>query len=168
MSKTGRTLTLSEGNARASVLVQTETWCDDDGYEGGDETPPFTSAARLTELYAQHDDALPRAPRGLARELLCQALRTLTAGSSDGALRASDVLVLEADESEGDELVRKVYAPMGFKVVAVEAWGTTLMRGTVGGVLRWCEGGAAAATRKRRRRSASPRRQRSPRRRATA
>ena len=123
-----------EGNARASVLVKREHW-DDDSYRL--VAPAFHSDARITELYAQFDEALPRARRGLARELLCSILRTLV---RDKLLRPCDVLVLESDHSDDDRLVRKVYVPMGFAEAGREdaEEGVVLMRSTVGAVLQWC------------------------------
>ena len=130
----GRHVVQDEGNARASVLVQRERWTSDDGYR---LDAPFESAARVTEVYAQFDASLPRARRGLARELLCSILRTLV---RDKLLRPCDVLALESDHSDDDQLVRKVYVPMGFAEAGRECAdeGVVLLRSTVGEVLRWC------------------------------
>lgn len=129
----GQYLIMTQGNARVSILVNQEVWCDDDGYADCDI---FRSSARLTELYARYNDAMPRAPKGLARRMLCLGLGTLL---EEGFVHPEGILVLEADESDDDLLVKRVYRPMSFDVVGREKYGTALMFSVIRDVLRWCE-----------------------------
>lgn len=130
--RVGSVFRVSQDNARVSLLVRRERWCDADGYEDCDA---FDSSVRLTEFYAQHDPSRPRAPKGLPRRMLCLALQVLL---DEGDLERDSVMVLEADASDDDLLVKKVYRPMGFATMSTEQYGTTLMMADVRGVLKWC------------------------------
>jgi hypothetical protein len=101
------------------------------------------SNLRVAELYNQKDPEQPKAPKNLTRKLLYFALNLLL---SQNKIELSSIIGLEPDHSEKNDLINKVYKPMGFVLLTVEKADPThdaidtvnVMTATVGKVLEWC------------------------------
>lgn len=97
-----------------------------------------TSSIRICGLYSKVDKNKPRSPKKYSRKMLCYGLHLLLL---HGRISLSDTISLEADPSENNNLVEKVYVPMGFQLVAqtspeVKTGG--LMISDVETILSWC------------------------------
>lgn len=138
-------LSITLDNAHVQLVIDSEHWQRSQKFGYVDLDEDFYSDVRVSALDAQHEESKPRAPRGLARTLLCLALGSLV---EDQTLERESIVVLEADPSEDNALVHKVYMPMGFQPKGTSGE-RTLMASTVGHILEWC--GDAQPKRKRRR-----------------
>lgn len=97
-----------------------------------------SSSIRICGLYSKVDENKPRSPKKYSRKMLCYGLHLLLL---HGKISISDIISLEADPSENNNLVEKVYIPMGFHLVAqtspeVKTGG--LMISDVRTILSWC------------------------------
>ncbi len=133
-------LTLSKDNAFVKLVLKQNTF-DENTYPDIDKS--FTSDIRLSSLYSQNDKRLERAPKGMARKIFCYGLQLLL---NDKTITPSSIIALEADPSDGNALVEKVYMPMGFQQRATDSEGylgdqhVTLMSSTVQRIMDWCSG----------------------------
>ena len=97
----------------------------------------FSSNIHLASLYRQTDEDLPPAPKNYTRRMLCYAL--LYCIKQKYIRKEYTYITLEAEYSENDELIKKVYMPMGFEVVGKDKYNDmTLMRSTIEKLLYWC------------------------------
>lgn len=140
---------LTKDNARVHLMIQKETWGIDDNYN----IEPFVSDIRIAALYKQYDKNVIPAPTLLTRKLLCIGLRRLLNDRNSG-IKKKSIIVLEADPSKNDNLIKKVYLPMYFELIApgegVEYNSNNntnnykdfgkggLMKSTVGRTIQWC------------------------------
>ena len=126
---------ISEKNAKILFSIIDETWETNTHYVT--EFEPFKSQLRIASLYSQHDKRKPRAPKGFIRRRLCEQLQKMV---DDNVLNLDSIVVLEADPSENDNLIKKVYEPMGFELKSrykdFETGG--LMSAKVKDVFKWC------------------------------
>ena len=98
----------------------------------------FSSNIHLASLYRQTDEDLPPAPKNYTRRMLCYAL--LYCIKQKYIRKEYTYITLEAEYSENDELIKKVYMPMGFEVVGKDKYNEmTLMRSTIEKLLYWCD-----------------------------
>ena len=98
----------------------------------------FGSNIHLASLYRQTDEDLPPAPKNYTRRMLCYAL--LYCIKQKYIRKEYTYITLEAEYSENDELIKKVYMPMGFEVVGKDKYNEmTLMRSTIEKLLYWCD-----------------------------
>lgn len=99
---------------------------------------PFTSSIRIAGLYSRQDEKNPRAPKNYTRKMLCYGLYLLL---QHNIIYKTDIISLEADPSDNNNLVNKVYIPMGFKLVAKTEDNISggLMKSNVKTILSWCK-----------------------------
>ena len=115
-----------------TIMLKKEVWEEEiDGYT---LDQPFTSDIRLAGYYSEGGKH--------AAKMLCMLLKQLVCEKN---LKFESVIVVEADPSEGNALVTKVYKPMGFQWRApsiVEGYckwsGGALMTATVGAICDSC------------------------------
>lgn len=115
-----------------TLALKKEIWDEElDGYSLWDDQP-FTSDIRLAGYYSEGSHP----GESHAGQMLCMLLKQLVC---DKKLTSESIIVVEADPSKGDALVKKVYEPMGFESRAssiVETsspfCGGALMAATVG------------------------------------
>ena len=91
-----------------TLVIKKEIWNEElGGYSLWDDHP-FTSDIRLVEYCSEGSDNLCESH---ANQMLCMLLKQLVC---DKKLTLESIIVVEADPSKGDALVKKVYEPMGF------------------------------------------------------
>lgn len=100
-----------EKNAVILFDISDRTWGTDSYYITPFET--FTSKLRIAGLYSREDKNLPPAPKGFVRRKLCEQLQKMV---DDDVLNLDSIVALEADPSDNDDLINKVYEPMGFEL----------------------------------------------------
>lgn len=95
------------------------------------------SNIRVAGLYSKYDENKSRAPKGYTRKMLCYGLYLLL---EHGLINLNDIISIEADPSPNNNLVNKVYIPMGFEMVAKTSETITggLMKSNVKRILSWC------------------------------
>ena len=108
-------ITIDEDNAHISIVVKNETWTNKD-YPNLHF--PFTSNIRISGIYAQKDNTKPRAPKGYARRLLCRQLMNFP---------PDYIVALEADPSNNDFLVYKVYNQWDLNYKLSRLWNLSLV-----------------------------------------
>ena len=97
----------------------------------------FGSNIHLASLYRRIDEDLPPAPKNYTRRMLCYAL--LYCIKQKYIRQDYAYITLEAEYSKNDELIKKVYIPMGFEVVGKQKNSDlTLMRSRIEKLLYWC------------------------------
>lgn len=89
-----------------SVLKKKECW-DNEDYPKLKES--FFSDLRLTDFYSRIDKNYERSPPGVAKKLLLYALQNIIM-----TYQKDRIIVAEVDFSPENDLVNKVYIPMGF------------------------------------------------------
>jgi hypothetical protein len=145
-------LIIEAKNAYVVLSVKNETFKD--SYKNVPKH--FCSNVRICGLYRQHDKNKPPAPQNFTRKMLCYALFYLY---ERGSINKNSIISLEADSSPHNNLVNKVYIPMGFKITGVwsvsqqqqeqqeqqqqqqqqQQWSSFLMSTTVDTILSWCK-----------------------------
>jgi hypothetical protein len=97
----------------------------------------FYSDIHLASLYRQTSEDEPPAPKNYTRKMLCYSLLyCIKQGYID---KEDTVITLEAEYSENDELIKKVYIPMGFEVIGKDKYDASiLMKSTIEKLLFWC------------------------------
>ena len=145
-------LIIEAKNAYVVLSVKNETF--QDTYKNVPKH--FCSNVRICGLYRQHDKNKPPAPQNFTRKMLCYALFYLY---ERGSINKNSIISLEADSSPHNNLVNKVYIPMGFKITGVwsvsqqqqeqqeqqqqqqqqQQWPSFLMSTTVETILSWCK-----------------------------
>ena len=124
-----------------SVVLKKEVWEEElDGYT---LDQPFTSDLRLAGFYSDvSSGTIPTIALSPASQMLVMLLKQLV---SEKKARPDSVIVIEADPSEDDALVRNVYKSIGFEWRApsiVEAssdlCGGGLMCATIGVICDTC------------------------------
>lgn len=156
IKKKGSCLTIQAKNAFVVLVVKNETF--QDSYINVPKH--FCSNVRISCLYRQHDENKPPAPQNFTRKMLCYGLFYLY---ERGSIKKNSIISLEADSSPNNNLVNKVYIPMGFKITGVwspppwkqqkqyqqqqkhpqeqqqQQWSSFLLSTTVETILSWCK-----------------------------
>jgi len=129
-----KTLEITSRNAKVFIVLQKETFTKKQ-YDLLKK--PLKSSIRISGLYSKENKKQPRAPKGYTRKMLCYGLYLLL---EHGRVTEDDVISLEADPSDNNNLVEKVYKPMGFELVAATSETITggLMTSNVKTILAWC------------------------------
>jgi len=126
---------VSEKNAKILFSIIDETW--ETGSYYITQFEKFTSKLRIAGLYSQSDKSKPRAPKGFVRRKLCEQLQKMV---DDDVLNNESIVALEADPTVNDNLIKKVYEPMGFELKSrykdFETGG--LMSAKVEDIFKWC------------------------------
>lgn len=128
-------LEINGKNAQILIIVKKETFTNKQ-YKLVKNS--FTSDLRICGLYSKKDEKKPRSPKKYARKMLCYGLYLLL---QHHKISPTDIISLEADPSPNDTLVKKVYIPMGFELVASTSEEITggIMKATVETILSWCD-----------------------------
>jgi hypothetical protein len=129
------TLEITGKNAQIYIVIEKEKFTKKQ-YKLIKE--PFTSSIRIAGLYSRQDEKKPRAPKNYTRRMLCYGLYLLL---QHNIIYKSDIISLEADPSDNNNLVNKVYIPMGFQLVAKTENNISggLMKSNVKTILSWCK-----------------------------
>ena len=106
---------LKYNNYFISFLVEKELWEKNKLYKNLNKS--FYSNIRLISFYSQYDINKPRIKKGLSKKLFYYSLNYLL---SKKIININDIIVLEANPSNYNSLVEKVYIPMGFKIITNE------------------------------------------------
>ena len=134
-------------NAKIHLIIEDTLWKKDDYYTDIEES--FKSSIRIAGLYSQIDKSKPRAPKGLVRRRLCKLLLEMVINNK---LKLDSIVVLEADPSVNNYLVKNVYEPMEFKLESAPLISTEertyengrllegggLMSAKIEDILEWC------------------------------
>lgn len=98
---------------------------------------PVKSNIRIAGLYSRYNEKKKRTPKGYTRKILCYGLYLLL---DHGRIHLDDIITCEADPSENNNLVNKVYLPMGFEMVAPTSEVITggLMQSNIRTILSFC------------------------------
>ena len=117
------------------------------------------SNVRLNLMGNQEDKGKPAAPKLFTRKMLCFGLNYLC---ENGKIKKESIISVEADASNNDDLVHKVYEPMGFEIIGPKKQQhyssqqqqqqqpqskqrnnnkQYLLRATVEKILSWCSSG---------------------------
>jgi hypothetical protein len=129
------------GNAYVIIVNQIDIYIPDDYPE---LERSVMSMFRMPALYSQENSDLKRAPKGLARKLMCNILRYLI---EIKIARLGDYLYIESDDSD-DSGLQKMYERMGFEHLSVASEGSEgeipatnggLMRGRFDTLLNFCK-----------------------------
>ena len=102
-------------NCFISFLIEKEVWEKNGLYKNLNKQ--FNSNIRLISFYSQYDINKPRIKKGLSKKLFYYSLNYLL---SKKIININDIIVLEANPSNNNSLVEKVYIPMGFKIITNE------------------------------------------------
>lgn len=129
-----KTLEITSRNAKVFIVLQKETFTKK---HYNLLKKQVKSSIRISGLYSKENEEKPRAPKGYTRKMLCYGLCLLL---QHGRVTEDDVISLEADPSDNNNLVEKVYKPMGFELVAATSETITggLMTSNVKTILSWC------------------------------
>ena len=125
-------LTIHYNNSYIEILNKLEHWSKIDGY---DIKKPFTSNIRLLSFYSQMDKNKQRTFKGETTTLLYYGLTYLL---NKNIIHKNMIIVVEADPSLNNNLVKKVYQRIGFNILALEldtCNGFTLMNTSIGDLL---------------------------------
>lgn len=140
VSQAFMTFRTMEHNLDIELTLRKHTFTRNEGY---DMSADVKCDLILHKLYACKDPALPRAPRGLARAVLCAAVHNAI---HDGICNHQSFLVAEVDPSLKSKL-QLMYASMGFVLLgraSVSPWPGQeeeegcLMGTAVNAILNWC------------------------------
>ena len=140
ITSTGDAYKFESGNALVVLVVKTEKWSGGK-YHWYPDNNNLVSDLRVSGLYAQSDIEKPRETQGVARALLCHGLQYLI---NEAKIGPETIIALEAAQSPNDDLVNKVYIPMGFELISRGHDGdgpeTTggLMSAKVSTITDWC------------------------------
>lgn len=128
-------LEITGRNAQVFIVLGKETFTNKQYKE---LKKNITSQLRIAGLYSCKDKKKPSAPKKYTRKMLCYALTLLL---HHDRISETDVISLEADPSPNNNLINKVYIPMGFELVAETGDSITggLMKSTVQEILDWCK-----------------------------
>jgi hypothetical protein len=128
-------LEINGKNAQIFLIIKKETFTNEH-YKLLKNS--FTSDLRICGLYSKKDENKPRSPKKYTRKMLCYGLYLLL---QHHKISLTDIISLEADPSPNDTLVKKVYIPMGFELVASTSQDITggIMKATVKTILSWCD-----------------------------
>ena len=128
-------LNLSGKNARVVLNIERET--KDDYIDYPNVPDNFYSDIRIFFLYRQEKPEEAPAPKNYTRRMLCYGLLYCI---EQGFVNKNSIITVKAEHSENDELLKKIYIPLGFRVITVDTDDdTTLMKSTVGRLLSWCD-----------------------------
>lgn len=129
-----KSLEITGRNAQVFIVLGKETFTNKQYKE---LKKNITSQLRIAGLYSRKDEKKPSAPKKYTRKMLCYALTLLL---HHDRISETDVISLEADPSPNNNLINKVYIPMGFELVAETGESITggLMKSTVQEILDWC------------------------------
>lgn len=127
-------LEINSRNAKVFIVIEKETFTKNQYQE---LKKSVQSSLRISGLYSKVDEKKPRAPKGYVRKMLCYGLYLLL---EHDRITLDNVISLEADPSPNDDLVTKVYQPMGFELIAPTDKTITggLMTSNVRTILSWC------------------------------
>lgn len=100
--------------ASVFVVVKNEKWTSSSTLYN-EITQPFTSAARISHMSANEYGIGERAAKGIASRLLCIAMCILILNDK---MTPRSIVVAEIDQSINDQLLQKVYTPLGFHLVS--------------------------------------------------
>lgn len=129
------TLEITGRNAQVFIVLGKETFTKKHYKELKENV---TSQLRIAGLYSQKNEKKPSAPKKYTRKMLCYALTLLL---HHNHISETDIISLEADPSPNNNLINKVYIPMGFELVVETGDGFTggLMKSSVQQILLWCK-----------------------------
>lgn len=96
----------------------------------------ITSDLRIAGLYSKKNKNKQRAPKNFTRKMLCYALETLV---EQKRITKNNIVSLEADPSPNNNLIKKVYLPMGLKLQQQDDnQSGGVMTASVKTILNWC------------------------------
>lgn len=127
-------LDITVDNAKVGITLQTDIFKKNNYYKLKENV---VSQLRINSLYSRVNKEKPRAPKNLTRKMLCYGLLLLI---KKGRIHLNNIISLEADPSDNNNLINKVYIPMGFTLEAMDIENEGgLMSAKVSTILNWCE-----------------------------
>lgn len=131
-------ITIKAKNAYVHLVVKNETYDGNGGYSGynGFNIKNYHSNVRVSSLYRRKNQKKPQAPQKFTRKMLCYAITYLC---EHGMINNDSIIALEPDPSPNNNLVNKVYIPMGFQIIGILHPGVYLMSSNIRTTLSWCD-----------------------------
>ena len=132
--KTTYSISMTYHNALVELVLNDERWTPKMYYQ---LTKPIVSNLRISRIYSQIDKTKKRAPKLFVRKLLCHLLKLIQTNKKFEKFNFTEnsVVVLEADGSDNNDLVKKVYEPMGFTMLSSDESSEKDYPGEAGGLM---------------------------------
>ena len=116
-------------NAFVQLVLDDEIWTKESYYNLKES---FKSNVRLCAYYSQKNKNKDKSPKGQVKEMLYYLLNKLI---SKYNYNKDSIIVIEADGSDNNELIKKVYEPMGFTFLSADKFAEKDWPGGAGGLM---------------------------------
>jgi hypothetical protein len=142
--RSNNTYTMDYKSAHISITIKNKKWSATSGvfYYPTliDKAGKYSCDIHLDLLFSNSNTLQPKVERGITRKMFCWMLDAFL---KSGKINNNSIISLEAMSSTNNNLVKKVYIPMGFKMIAPshgdKVHGGGLMMSSVKKVLKWCD-----------------------------
>ena len=121
-------------NAVVELVLNNEIWTPEMYYQ---LPKPIVSNLRISRMYSQVDKEKKKAPKFFVRKMLSHLLKLIKKSQKLKKFNFTNesVIVLEADGSDNNDLVTKVYIPMGFTLLSSDKEEEKEYPGEAGGLM---------------------------------